>query len=49
MKENENDSLKNKTSNINTNDNPISNKNEEIPHRPTKISEFLKEKKKCKF
>ena len=45
MKENENNSLKNKESDINTNDNSITNKIMEIPHRPTKISEFLKAKK----
>ena len=31
------------------NNNPPQNKIEDIPYRGTKISEFLKAKKKCKF
>ena len=49
MKENENDPIKNKSSNININDNSNLNKNDIISHRPTKISEFLKAKKNANF
>ncbi len=45
----DNNISKNKESNTTVRENPSKIKNDEIPHRIMKISEFLKAKKKNKF
>ena len=48
MKESDDTKAETKVSNT-TNDDPSKNKNQEIPHKPSKIAEFLKAKKNANF